>query len=162
MWYKFNIQSFAESMLPSLLRRGILLALLRAMMPPLVWLYQRFQSLRQTTREQLSRNGQALSLVDALREHYRTHEGDIYLVDGKDNTNRLHFEREGRSPLYLAFEDEGKEPRHFYFEDEGRVSPDYYIYLPDYLEGNHETTLRLIEQYKPAGRKYQIIYYPYE
>ena len=63
--------------------------------------------------------------------------------------------------MYLHRVGDG-ERTYLYYEDGGQVEPDFYIYIPDFLQTEEEGILRIIEQYKPAGRKYKIIYYPYE
>lgn len=162
MWYKFDVQKFGRQMLPPLLRKPIILAFIRALLVPLVWLYNRFRELQQESHERLVSSGQSLALVEALRRAYNTHEGDIYIHEADYNATYLYSVADGQRPIYLYRTAKIQPPRHLYYTDEGRVEPDYYIYIPDYLEPDKDNILRLIEQYKPAGRKYEIIYYPYE
>lgn len=149
-------------MLPPILRGGVIGAILKAMLQPLVWTLQRFDELRATSSEILSSNGQSISLVEAIRRSYYLEDGDVYIVDSKDMQSYLYRVAEGQKTIALYKIREATPHRRLYYSDEGKVEPDFYIYLPDFLELDEINILRLIEQYKPAGRKYQIRYYQYE
>ena len=136
-------------------------SLLKVLLLPLVWLFAQFRLLQAEARERLSSSGQTLSLIEALRRAYRLKEGDVYIVDSEYKQPHLYLKREGQRPIYLHRAGDS-EPTHLYYEDGARVEPDFYIHIPDFLQAEEEGILRIIEQYKPAGRKYKIIYYPYE
>ena len=161
MWYNFDVQKFGWQMLPTVLRGDVMRALLRVLLLPLVWLFAQFRRLQAEARERLSSSGQTLSLIEALRRAYRLKEGDVYIVDSEYKQPHLYLKREGQRPIYLHRAGDS-EPTHLYYEDGARVEPDFYIHIPDFLQLEEEGILRIIEQYKPAGRKYKIIYYPYE
>lgn len=161
MWYNFDVQKFGWQMLPTILRGDVMRAFLRVLLLPLVWLFAQFRLLQAEARERLSSSGQTLSLIEALRRAYRLKEGDVYIVDSEYKQPHLYLKREGQRPIYLHRAG-GSELTHLYYEDGARVEPDFYIHIPDFLQTEEEGILRIIEQYKPAGRKYKIIYYPYE
>ena len=148
-------------MLPTILRGDVMRALLRVLLMPLVWLFAQFRLLQAEVKERLSSSGQTLSLIEALRRAYRLKEGDVYIVDSEYKQPHLYLKREGQRPIYLHRAGDS-ELTHLYYEDGARVEPDFYIHIPDFLQTEEEGILRIIEQYKPAGRKYKIIYYPYE
>ena len=148
-------------MLPTILRGDVMSALLRVLLLPLVWLFAQFRLLQAEVKERLSSSGQTLSLIEALRRTYRLKEGDVYIVDSEYKQPHLYLKREGQRPIYLHRAGDS-ELTHLYYEDGARVEPDFYIHIPDFLQAEEEGILRIIEQYKPAGRKYKIIYYPYE
>lgn len=161
MWYNFDVQKFGWQMLPTILRGDVMRALLRVLLSPLVWLFAQFRQLQIEVKERLSSSGQTLSLIEALRRAYRLKEGDVYIVDSEYKQPHLYLKREGQRPIYLHRAGDS-ELTHLYYEDGARVEPDFYIHIPDFLQTEEEGILRIIEQYKPAGRKYKIIYYPYE
>ena len=161
MWYNFDVQKFGWQMLPTVLRGDVMRALLRVLLLPLVWLFAQFRLLQAEARERLSSSGQSLSLIEALRRAYRLKEGDVYIVDSEYKQPHLYLKREGQRPIYLHRAGDS-ESTHLYYEDGARVEPDFYIHIPDFVQAEEEGILRIIEQYKPAGRKYKIIYYPYE
>lgn len=162
MWYNFDVQKFGWQMLPPLLRGRVILALLRAMLSPLVWLYARLVSLRRECAERLAASGQSLALVEALRRSYSLHEGDIYIVDAEDRQVYLYPQSEAQQAIALSRDSEDAPMLHLIFSDEASSGPDFYLYIPDFLQGQAEEILRLVHQYKPAGRQCEIIYYPYE
>ena len=161
MWYNFDVQKFGWQMLPTVLRGDVMRALLRVLLLPLVWLFAQFRLLQAEARERLSSSGQTRSLIEALRRAYRLKEGDVYIIDSEHKQPHLYLKREEQRPMYLHRVGDG-ERTYLYYEDGGQVEPDFYIYIPDFLQTEEEGILRIIEQYKPAGRKYKIIYYPYE
>lgn len=161
MWYNFDVQKFGWQMLPTILRGDVMRSLLKVLLLPLVWLFSQFRLLQAEVKERLSSSGQTLSLIEALRRTYRLKEGDVYIVDSEHKQPHLYLKREGQRPIYLNRLGAGEHP-YLYYEDGGQVEPDFYIYIPDFLQTEEEGILRIIEQYKPAGRKYKIIYYPYE
>ena len=161
MWYNFDVQKFGWQMLPTILRGDVMRSLLKVLLLPLVWLFSQFRLLQAEVKERLSSSGQTLSLIEALRRAYRLKEGDVYIVDSEHKQPHLYLKREGQRSIYLNRSGAG-EPPHLYYEDGAQVEPDFFIHIPDFLQAEEEGILRIIEQYKPAGRKYKIIYYPYE
>lgn len=161
MPYSFDPQTFARQMLPPILRRGVLVALLRAFITPLVWLMAQLHTTRLRSRDALIASGQIRSLVEVLRRKYQTGEGDIYVQESPYRSYTLYFEREQMTKPYLH-PSSINPVACLIMSDEGRLTPDFYVHVPDYLEGKREEIGRLIEQYKPAGRTYKLIFYPYE
>lgn len=162
MWYNFDVQKFGWQLLPPLLRGAVMRALLKALLQPLVWILDRFKALRSEGKEQLLAGGLALSLVEAIRRAYNLHEGDVYIVDAEHKECTLYKGYEEQRPLYLQRAGSAAPPLYIYYKDAPRVEPDYYIHVPDFLEREADELRRIIEQNRPAGRKYMIIYYPYE
>lgn len=162
MWYHFDVQKFGRQMLPPLLRKGVIKALVVAFLLPLVWLLERFKALREECRQKLLQGGQSLSLIEAIRRTYGLEKGDVYIVEAEDKTIYIYSKTEDGKPLFIGKGREGDLSTALYYGDEGKSTPDYYLHVPDYLLGQKDEITRLIEQYKPAGRKYQIIFYPYE
>lgn len=148
-------------MLPTVLRGGLIEALLRAFLTPLVWLMLRFHILKEESIARLSGNGQGLSIIEVLSRKYNVPSGDIYIQDEVDPSLYAYYTYEGTNKIVLHFSDAEGGKRRLYFEDEGRATPDFYIYLPDHLREEEEEIVRLIQVYKPAGRTYQIKYYSY-
>ena len=162
MWYRFNPFRFAEQMLPPLLRKPVLLALLRAMLRPLHSLLDRFATMREQVRIRLNTTGQTFSLEGALNEKYHLPRGAIYLTDTEDKRLYLYFQREGRSPWHLRKAGEVDEMTYLSFANEGKHEPDFIVHVPNFLRTEEAEIIRFITRYKPAGRTYKIEYYDYE
>lgn len=153
-WYQFDIMKFAEDMTPPLLRKSLLMALIRALLRPLVRLMREFQDLRAQSKKALLPSGQVRAIEGAIIDKYHLHSGDVYITEPEDKTLYLYYEREGAGALEL--------PQTIYYEHENPNKTDFTIHLPDHLEKYKDDITRLIEIYRPAGRKYTIQYYTYE
>lgn len=153
-WYQFDIMKFAEEMTPPLLRKSILMALIRALLRPLVRLVREFQDLRAQSNKALLPSGQVRAIEGAIIDKYHLHSGDVYITEPEDKTLYLYYEREGAGALEL--------PQTLYSGNENPNKTDFTIHLPDHLEKYKDDIIRLIELYRPAGRKYTINYYTYE
>ena len=153
-WYHFDIMKFAEDMTPPLLRNSLLMALIRALLRPLVRLMREFQDLRVQSNKALLPSGQVRAIEGAIIDKYHLHSGDVYISEPEDKTLYLYYEREGAGALEL--------PQTLYYGHENPNKTDFTIHLPDHLEKDKDEIIRLIELYRPAGRKYTIQYYTYE
>ena len=145
---------FAEDMTPPLLRKSLLMALIRALLRPLVRLMREFQDLRAQSNKALLPSGQVRAIEGAIVDKYHLHSGDVYITEPEDKTLYLYYEREGAGALEL--------PQAIYYEHENPNKTDFTIHLPDHLEKYDGDITRLIELYRPAGRKYTKQYYTYE
>lgn len=145
---------FAEEMTPPLLRKSLLMTLIRALLRPLVRLVREFQDLRAQSKKALLPSGQVRAIEGAIVDKYHLHSGDVYITEPEDKTLYLYYEREGAGALEL--------PQTIYYEHENPNKTDFTIHLPDHLEKYKDDITRLIEIYRPAGRKYTIQYYTYE
>lgn len=153
-WYHFDIMKFAEDMTPPLLRNSVLMAFIRALLRPLVRLMREFQDLRAQSKKALLPSGQVRAIESAIVDKYHLHSGDVYITEPEDKTRYLYYVREGAGGLEL--------PQAIYYEHENPNKTDFTIHLPDHLEKYDGDITRLIELYRPAGRKYTKQYYTYE
>ena len=161
MWYNFDPERFAEDMLPPILRRPLLLALLRAILKPLTGLMARFTSLRQQSRKRLAVTGQTISLVETLRERYRLPEGVIYITEASERQIYIFQAGEGRTNTYIHSTREQRDLTTIRFAEEGSREPDFTLHLPDFLASEEAEIRRFLDLYKPAGKRYAIELYPY-
>lgn len=153
-WYQFDIMKFAEDMTPPLLRNGLLMAFIRVLLRPLVRLVREFQDLRAQSNKALLPSGQVRAIEGAIVDKYHLHSGDVYITEPEDKTLYLYYVRESAGALEL--------PKTLYYGNENPNKTDFTIHLPDHLENDKDEIIRLIELYRPAGRKYTIQYYNYE
>lgn len=161
MWYKFDPERFAEDMLPPILRRPLLLAILRAILKPLTSLMARFTSLREQSRKRLAVTGQTISLVETLRERYRLPEGVIYITEPSERQLYIFQTGEGRTNPTAFFSGEQRDITRLRFNEEGGEEPDFTLHLPDFLASEEAEIRRFLDLYKPAGKRYAIELYPY-
>lgn len=161
MFYKFDPERFAEDMLPPILRRPLLLALLRAILKPLTSLMARFIALREQSRKRLAVTGQTISLVETLRERYRLPEGVIYITEPSERQLYIFQVSEGRTNLPVFLIREQRDASMIRFAEEGSREPDFTLYLPDFLASEEAEIRRILDLYKPAGKRYALNIYPY-
>jgi hypothetical protein len=115
MWYRFNILKFAEQMLPPILRKGVLVALLTALVTPLKTLYEAFTTYRNAVLDKLNINGHVLPLEMALNKACYTDQ--IYIVCSNIRHKLfIYKEAEGQQPTYIYKEAEGGPQTYLYFE----------------------------------------------
>lgn len=145
---------FAEEMTPPLLRKSLLMAFIRALLRPLVRLMREFQDLRAQSNKALLPSGQVRAIEGAIIDKYHLNSGDVYITEPEDKTLYLYYERESAGALEL--------PKTLYYGNENPNKTDFTIHLPDHLKNDEGEISRLIELYRPAGRKYTIQYYTYE
>lgn len=161
MWYNFDPERFAEDMLPPILRRPLILALLRALLKPLTSLMARFTALREQSRKRLAVTGQTISLVETLRERYRLPDGVIYITEPSERQLYIYFREEGRIDTSIYSSREQRDPCVLRFNEEVSQDPDFTLHLPDFLASEEAEIRRFLDLYKPAGKRYAIELYPY-
>ena len=153
-WYHFDIMKFAEEMTPPLLRNSFLMALIRALLRPLVRIVREFQDLRAQSNKALLPSGQVRAIEGVIVDKYHLHSGDVYITEPEDKTLYLYYVRESAGALEL--------PKTLYYGNENPNKTDFTIHLPDHLKNDEGEISRLVELYRPAGRKYTVQYYNYE
>lgn len=155
MWYNFDVQRFGWLMLPPLLRKKRLGAILSILLLPLVYLMTQFVRLRQESRRRLRGTGQVASLADTLIDAYGLSGGDIYITDLAPDIVFVYFASEAEVNRTLD------KPITLQYADEGRIDPDFVVHVPDILQGEEAEIRRIIDYYRPAGRTYTIQFYQY-
>lgn len=168
MWYRFNIVKFAEQMLPPILRKGVLVALLTVLVTPLKTLYEAFTTYRNAVLDRLNINGHVLPLEMALNKACYT---DLIYIESQNVRHKLFIynEAEGQQPTYIYKEAEGGPQTHLYFEANTPSDVNFIVYIPrsictsltdkaaDTFHWHYLTTVKnLLNRYKAAGTTYEI------
>lgn len=148
-------------MLPPILRTKFLQSFLNALLVPLNWLYDRFKRMGSEADAHLMSNGQSISIVDAIIREYDLYQGDVYITENRDNAVYFHFTDENALPVMLNKQEDEK-PLLLAGSDEGNWEADFYIHIPSFLKDDLKEITRIINHYKPAGRRYLIKFYEYE
>ena len=138
-----------------------MIAFLHVLLFPLRTLYNRFTELRRRSERRLAITGQAISLIEALRQRYRLHEGVIYITEPTEQQCYLFLKEEGQlsSTGYLTREQ--RPAFNVRYKEEGGTEPDFTLHLPDFLASEEPEIRRFLDQYKPAGKRYALNIYPY-
>lgn len=174
MWYNIDFTKFCRQMLPPVLRSLFLMALLKAMIVPLRYIYGLFKSLKTETDNSLNISANVISLQRAMNEAFFLKSDQIYIeTPEEENKKVLYFESENQTYLPMRFCSEGEGQ---YIRENGEIAVKYnfVVYVPTFLctslkkeddkycGVNLNRIMNILNKYKPAGRTFSIILYDYE
>lgn len=174
MWYDIDFIKFCRQMLPPILRSPLLMAILKAMIVPLRYIYGLFKSLKAETDNSLNISGNVMSLQRALNEVFFLELNQIYIETPKEENKRvLYFKSENQVNIPMRFCSEG-EGLYLWEGGETTVKYNFVVYVPIFLctslnkdedkcrGENLNKIMRVLNKYKPAGRTFSIELYDYE
>lgn len=169
MWYDVDFTRWAVQLLPPILRSRVLVALLRIIIIPLAYLHRLFTDYRKKVAERLDITASVQDIERALNRRFFLRNRQIYIESESDDRHPcLYFQAEGKPPTFLN-------PRMtLWMDGEVPSKPNFTIFVPNFLvsslnseedrhKGRHlAEIIRIVELYKPAGRRYHINIYEYE
>lgn len=169
MWYDVDFTRWAVQLLPPILRSRVLVALLRIIIIPLAYLHRLFTEYRKKVAERLDITASVQDIERALNRRFFLRNRQIYIESESDDRHPcLYFQAEGKPPTFLN-------PRMtLWMDGEVPSKPNFTIFVPNFLvsslnseedrhKGRHlAEIIRIVELYKPAGRRYHINIYEYE
>lgn len=169
MWYDVDFNRWVVQLLPPILRSRVLVALLRILIIPLAYVHRLFTEYRKKVADRLDITASVQDIERALNRRFFLRNRQIYIESESDDRHPcLYFQAEGKPPTFLN-------PRMTLWVD-GEVpsKPNFTIFVPNFLvsslnseedrhKGRHlAEIIRIVELYKPAGRRYHINIYEYE
>ena len=169
MWYDVDFNRWAVQLLPPILRSRVLVALLRILIIPLAYLHRLFTDYRKKVADRLDITASVQDIERALNRRFFLRNRQIYIESESDDRHPcLYFQAEGKPPTFLN-------PRMtLWMDGEVPSKPNFTIFVPNFLvsslnseedrhKGRHlAEIIRIVELYKPAGRRYHINIYEYE
>lgn len=169
MWYDVDFNRWAVQLLPPILRSRVLVALLRILIIPLAYLHRLFTDYRKKVADRLDITASVQDIERALNRRFFLRNRQIYIESESDDRHPcLYFQAEGKPPTFLN-------PRMtLWMDGEVPSKPNFTIFVPNFLvsslnseedrhKGRHlAEIIRVVELYKPAGRRYHINIYEYE
>ena len=169
MWYDVDFTRWAVQLLPPILRSRVLVALLRIIIIPLAYLHRLFTDYRKKVAERLDITASVQDIERALNRRFFLRNRQIYIESEPDDRHPiLFFRSEGQPSTFFN-------PRlTLWMDGEVPLRPNFTVHVPNFLatslnaeedrhKGRHlAEIIRIIEMYKPAGRRYAIIVYEYE
>lgn len=170
--YKIDFIKFCRQMVPPILRSAFLLAIIRAMIVPLKYIYAQFHALKDDIDNSLNTTANVIYLQKALNDAFFLTE-EIYIDTPNEQDNRaMYFESEHKAILPMHFSD-GKA---LYLKGNGESTAKYNftVHVPTFLctslekeedrfKGVHLLRIiNILNKYKPAGRTYHIELYDHE
>lgn len=165
MWNDFDILRFALQLLPPVLRRTRLFALLRVLAGVPAGMAAEFRRYRQETLARLAANGQAASMEKALNDAFLLDGGGIFITTGDKRVwadSLLFPTEEGTMAVFPARAERAACVPDTPAPPEGQA--DFAVNVPSFLsdDGSIAEVRRIVEYNKPAGRTYTIKTYEYE
>lgn len=169
MWYDVDFNRWVVQLLPPILRSRVLVALLRILIIPLAYVHRLFTEYRKKVAERLDITASVQDIERALNRRFFLRNRQIYIESESDDRHPcLYFQAEGKPPTFLN-------PRMtLWMDGEVPSKPNFTIFVPNFLvsslnseedrhKGRHlAEIIRIVELYKPAGRRYHINIYEYE
>lgn len=162
MWYNLDIYKLAQHLLPPLLRKKRLFAFLCVLLSPLYMLVQAFQAFRKQSESNMNINGQVIYIEKILNDTFFLTNKEIYLSDIPDRQLYLYTRNEGNQTLFFLRDERNAERLYIKQRNEGTMGSNYIVNVPSFLKDQVEEIQRIVEKYKPSGRKYIINIYEYE
>ena len=160
MFYNFDITKWILHILPPVLRRPVLFALVRALMNPLKELYQDFYSYKAGVDRQLNSN-----VFTAYLERYLNGlfylDGEIYIEDYVDEEKvYLAFATELADTVYVGEQDDD-ECLYLSSQRPDGITGGFVINIPEFLDKPEYTAIidEWANYYKYAGTKHIIRVY---
>lgn len=169
MWYDVDFNRWGVQLLPPILRSRVLVALLRILIIPLAYVHRLFTDYRKKVADRLDITASVQDIERALNRRFFLRNRQIYIESESDDRHPcLYFQAEGKPPTFLN-------PRMtLWMDGEVPSKPNFTIFVPNFLvsslnseedrhKGRHlAEIIRIVELYKPAGRRYHINIYEYE
>lgn len=158
MWYRIDYKRLAELLLPTFLRRNIIISFLRVMIIPIIDIYNEFTTYKNAVSKRLDFNGQVMYLEKMLNEEFKLVSNTIYISDATTiPVLYLHHTAELQIPLYLWANKGGILIR----KSEVDFSGDFIINVPVALNTAESMTKikTIVDHYKYTGKRYKIIIY---
>lgn len=169
MWYDVDFNRWVVQLLPPILRSRVLVALLRILIIPLAYVHRLFTEYRKKVADRLDITASVQDIERALNRRFFLRNRQIYIESESDDRHPcLYFQAEGKPPTFLN-------PRMtLWMDGEVPSKPNFTIFVPNFLvsslnseedrhKGRHlAEIIRIVELYKPAGRRYHINIYEYE
>lgn len=150
-----------------------MMALLRVLITPLRYLYDRFLAYKDSVSSRLDTTANVQYIQKALNDAFFLTDDQIYIETAEEEKLPFfHFQSEGLTTNF--FHNSGDAAYYMGVADDASNTESFIVYVPSFLctsldaeadkfQGQHiQTIYNLLEYYKPAGRTCRIEIYDYE
>lgn len=161
MNYGFSVRKLVGLLLPSFLRQSKQVAWIETLLAPFDRLRGEFAVFIDQTRYNVTITGQVIILESHLNNVFDFALRRIQILDGNLIGTFVWFASEGQAPDYTRFKNETDEYSPFLRSKSEAVQAvdfDFTVIVPSEYEGSDIIIKSVIEAYKLAGKRYQIIY----
>lgn len=155
MWYNVDILKFALQVLPPVLRRNVLFAMMKVMIVPLIELQTAFIQYVRQCNDNIRVNGQVIYIVKAIKDYFLLDNDDVFITELDVSKKLVYFRN--REP-YVYISNDINNPTYIY-NSTYNAQLRFIVNIPDYLSNRIEEVRSIVEFNKPAGRQYIINVY---
>lgn len=154
--YNIDYTKAVQWLVPNWLRQTIMVNWLRALITPLVWLYQAFLRYRDAKNYELMITPQVCYLERMVNNRFDYTLRRIYISDGVWYDPLFVFQDAEDKPVYMVTDAEA-DPVYVYSESEaGQFADDFVVMVPNDIAFNMDELKALLNSYKLAGTRYTI------
>jgi hypothetical protein len=144
--------------LPAFLRKTITIDLIMIFISPIDRMKSDFYTFFNAKKYELSFNGQVCSLEQLLNNEFDSNLRRIYIDDLEQLPEYYLFNKEENNEVkYLFNESEGETPTYLYNQEEYDLDNDFTIYIPSGLVFDELYFKALVNQYKTASKRFNIV-----
>jgi hypothetical protein len=147
MKYEFDVDKWIQWLLPSVVRRPLMIAWLKALLMPIKAIHNRFYQFKNQTDTSLKTNGQVFILRGLLNDMFDFYARGIELIDGQNEGQTWVFLEEENKPLYMPV-----------FLTSGEKF-DFVVRVPLGLKNKRSQIEAVLNRYKLPSKKYKIELY---
>lgn len=157
MWYNINWSVLTVNLLPTFLRKPIVVSFIQALIAPVETLYDKWFNFRVDNVYKLNNTGQVCYLRGSLNDKFDPVQRRIYISDGQFfDTTYIYTEAEGQN---VNVRTEVEEPT-IWLRTESETADtglDFIVFVPTQIAISQEFGLKAhIEFYKAGGFRYTI------
>ena len=152
MWYKIDFKKLAILLLPTFLRKSIIVAYAQALLKPIDALHYDWLQKRKANWYTLEHTGQVCRLRKVLNDELDNTQRRITIANGTAFTRRYIYTKAEKKPKYLGI---------FFIKSNNEyqnTGVDFRVFVPQSIIDLQKYRLEyLIKFYKLAGKRYTII-----
>lgn len=158
MYKVFDIQvnKLSEWLIPTMMRKGVMMAFVKAAFAPIVTLHNSFLGYRDAKFYQIRMNYQTCYLESFLNDRFDYVQRRIYIEDAETVEQVYLYQVEEEKPEWLYQQSEN-EPLYLFTEGEslGDLLNDFVVYVPADIQFS-ESEIRAMLSTKLSGKRYKI------
>jgi hypothetical protein len=157
MWYKIDFKRFGIILLPTFLRKQVIVGYVHALLTPIDNLYYKWTNFRNDNIYKLEHTGQVCSLRGSLNDKFDPVERRIYITDGnRYETTYIYTEGEAQD----VFVSNESEVPTIWLRTEAETADtglDFIVWVPESIFNTQIYGLKAhVEFYKAGGFRYNI------
>lgn len=164
--FQTDIDTLFRQLLPTFLRKPLIIAFFEAATKPLIWLQQKLNISRNDNLYNLSITPQICFLEKALNDRFDKYPRRIYISDGKQLQQIYVFQNAEQLPTFVFLDGETDEDENAYNilplflqnETGGFVDGiSFKIHVPSALTLNFDEVKSFVNQYKLVGKTCEVL-----